>query len=88
MIRRWFALPLVVVACGPGPGREVIPRLPGDGTGEWPKLVRFMEMLQTHRPPFWVRTASLSREGAATSPQNARLTLQLEAPLAPGKAQP
>ncbi|MBP8809783.1 MAG: insulinase family protein [Kofleriaceae bacterium] len=32
MIRRWFALPLVVVACGPGPGREVIPRLPGDGT--------------------------------------------------------
>lgn len=77
------------VALEPGvDGKLARIRLTATVTGEWPKLVRFMEMLQTHRPPFWVRTASLSREGAATGPQNARLSLQLEAPLAPGKAQP
>lgn len=65
-------------------------RLTATVTGEWSKLVRFMEILQTHRPPFWVRTASLSREGAsvAAGPQNARLALQLEAPLSPEKAKP
>ena len=58
--------------------------------GEWVKLVSFMESLQTHRPPFWVRTANITREGASSGagPQNARLSLQLEAPLAPEKAKP
>lgn len=77
------------VALDPAAGDKLARvRLTATVTGEWPKLVRFMEMLQTHRPPFWLRTAMLSREGVATGPQNARLTLQLEAPLAPAKVQP
>lgn len=65
-------------------------RLTATVTGEWAKLVNFMESLQSHRPPFWVRTANLVREGASTGtgPQTARLALQLEAPLAPEKAKP
>lgn len=65
-------------------------RLTATVTGEWIKLVRFTESLQSHRPPYWVRTATISREGAsaATGPQNARMALQLDAPLAPQKAQP
>ncbi|MBV7540252.1 type II secretion system protein GspM [Acidovorax sp. sic0104] len=65
-------------------------RLTATVTGEWPKLVRFMESLQVHRPPFWVRTVNITREGASSGsgPQNARLALQLEAPLAPEKAKP
>lgn len=65
-------------------------RITATVAGEWPKLVRFMESLQVHRPPFWMRSANLTREGAnaGTGPQNARLTLQLEAPLAPEKAKP
>ena len=77
------------VALEPGAdGKLARIRLTATISGEWPKLVRFMETLQTHRPPFWLRSATLSREGAATGPQNARVTLQLEAPLAPGKMQP
>ena len=77
------------VALEPGAdGKLARIRLTATISGEWPKLVRFMETLQTHRPPFWLRSATLSREGVATGPQNARVTLQLEAPLAPGKAQP
>jgi len=65
-------------------------RLTATITGEWGKLVRFTETLQSHRPPYWVRTVTLSREGAnaAAGPQNARLALQLDAPLAPQKAKP
>lgn len=59
-------------------------RLTATVTGEWAKVVRLMESLQTQRPPFWVRSVSMAREGTSTTePQNARLTLQLEAPLAP-----
>lgn len=53
-------------------------------SGEWVKLVRLMETLQTQTPPFWVRTVSLSREGVPTGPQNARLTVQLDAPVQAG----
>lgn len=65
-------------------------RLTATVTGEWAKLVRFMENLQSSRPPYWVRTVTISREGASAGagPQNARLALQLDAPLAPQKAQP
>lgn len=65
-------------------------RLTATVTGDWSKLILFMEKLQTHRPPFWVRNASLLREGssAGNGPQSARLTLQLDAPLAPEKVQP
>ena len=65
-------------------------RLTATVTGEWVKLVGFMESLQSHRPPFWVRSITISREGAnaAAGPQNARLALQLDAPLAPKKALP
>lgn len=65
-------------------------RLTATITGEWPKLVALMESLQMQRPPFWVRTANITREGANSgqTPQTARLALQLEAPLAPEKATP
>lgn len=64
-------------------------RLTATVMGDWAKLVQFMENLQTQRPPFWVRNASLLREGSSVGngPQSARLTLQLEAPLAPEKVQ-
>jgi len=63
-------------------------RLTATVTGEWAKLVKFMESLQVHRPPFWVRTVNITREGGVSGPgpQTARLTVQLEAPLAPEKA--
>lgn len=79
------------VALEPGvDGKFARIRLTATVTGEWAKLVGFMESLQTHRPPFWVRTANITREGASSGPgpQNARLSLQLEAPLAPEKAKP
>jgi general secretion pathway protein M len=63
-------------------------RLTATVTGEWVKLVNFMENLQVHRPPFWVRTVNITREGGVSGPgpQTARLTVQLEAPLGPEKA--
>lgn len=63
-------------------------RLTATVTGEWVRLVSFTESLQVHRPPFWVRTVNITREGAVSGPgpQNARLTVQLEAPLAQEKA--
>lgn len=59
-------------------------------SGEWQKLVGLMESLQMHRPPFWVRAATITREGASSGGggQSARLALQLEAPLVPEKAKP
>ena len=65
-------------------------RLTATVGGEWAKLVNFMESLQAQRPPFWVRNASIMRDGPSSGPgpQSARLTLQLEAPLAPEKAKP
>lgn len=79
------------VALEPGAdGKLARIRLTATVTGEWSKLVSFMESLQLHRPPFWVRTVNITREGASSGagPQNARLALQLEAPLAPEKATP
>ncbi|WP_010106767.1 GspMb/PilO family protein, partial [Verminephrobacter aporrectodeae] len=65
-------------------------RMSATVSGEWSGLVRLTETLQMHQPPFWVRTVSMVRDGASsgTGPQTARLTLQLEAPLAPQKAKP
>ncbi|BEP95134.1 hypothetical protein GmRootA79_35180 [Acidovorax sp. A79] len=73
-----------------GDGKLARIRLTATVSGEWAKLVSFMESLQTQRAPFWVRTANIMREGASSGPgpQTARLTLQLEAPLAPEKAKP
>lgn len=73
-----------------GEGKLARVRLTATLTGEWARLVRFMQDLQLRMPPLWVTTASLSREGANTpgAPQTARLTLQLDAPLAPQKGQP
>lgn len=79
------------VALEPGEeGKLARVRLTATVTGEWAKLVNFMVSLQANRPPFWVRTATVTREGASTGagPQTARLALQLEAPLAPEKAKP
>lgn len=79
------------VALEPGvDGKLARIRLTATVTGEWSKLVRFMENLQIQRPPFWVRSVNITREGASSGagPQNARLALQLEAPLAPEKATP
>ena len=71
-------------------GKLTTIRLTATVTGEWSKLLKFMESLQVQRPPFWVRSANITREGGSsgTGPQNARLALQLEAPLAPEKATP
>jgi zinc protease len=44
MIRRLLAVSLLVAACGPAPVREVIPRLPGDGTAN-------VEAPPTDEPP-------------------------------------
>ena len=73
-----------------GEGKLARIRLTATITGEWAKLVGLMENLQKQRPPFWVRTVSIMREGASsgTGPQTARLALQLEAPLAPEGAKP
>lgn len=79
------------VALEPGAdGHMARVRLTATVTGDWPKLVRFMEALQVHLPPFWVRSVTVLRDGASTGsgPQTARLALQLEAPLAPQKGQP
>jgi general secretion pathway protein M len=79
------------VALEPGvDGKLTRIRLTVTVSGEWVKLVNFMESLQTQRPPFWVRTANIMREGGSSGPgpQTARLTLQLEAPLVPEKAKP
>lgn len=53
--------------------------------GDWEQLVRVAGLLQRHRPAFWVRSATLLREGveAPGMAQKARLTVQLDAPLAP-----
>lgn len=74
------------VALDPGAGGQMARlRLTATVTGDWPKLVRLMEALQTHLPPFWVRSATVARDGASNGPgpQSARFALQLEAPLAP-----
>lgn len=74
------------VALEPGAeGKLARVRLTATITGDWPRLVRFMQDLQRRTPPFWVSTASLSREGANTAgaAQTARLAVQLDAPLAP-----
>ena len=79
------------VALEPGTdGRMARIRLTATVTGDWSKLVGFMEALQVRLPPFWVQSAIVSRDGAnsGTGPQSARLALQLEAPLAPQKGQP
>lgn len=79
------------IALEPGvDGKLARIRLTATVTGDWSKLVVFMESLQMHRPPFWVRTASITREGGSSGagPQAGRLALQLEAPLAPEKATP
>lgn len=74
------------VALEPGvDGQMAHIRLTATVAGDWPKLVQFMEALQVQLPPFWVSSAVAMREGASNGPgpQNARLSLQLEAPLAP-----
>lgn len=68
-------------------------RLTATLSGEWAALMRFTQSLHTSTPPLWVRAASFMRDGQVDGKrgQNARLTLQLEAPLAPAtpeKAQP
>ncbi|MGP1691081.1 MAG: type II secretion system protein GspM [Giesbergeria sp.] len=79
------------VALEPGvDGQMARVRLTATVTGDWPTLLHLMEALQTRLPPLWVRSVTVSREGASsgTGSQNARLALQLEAPLAPQKGQP
>lgn len=67
-----------------GEGKLARIRLTATINGDWAKLLGFMESLQRHRPPFWVRTVNITREGvgSGSGPQMARITLQLEAPLA------
>lgn len=78
------------VALEPGvDGKLARVRITATVSGEWGKLLRFMGSLQTHAPAFWVRAATLMREGAnsGASVQNARITLQLEAPVGTSTAE-
>ena len=61
-------------------------RLTATVVGEWASVVKLLESLQAQKPLFWVRSATLMREngGPTSEPQTARLTIQLEAPLASG----
>lgn len=65
-------------------------RLTATVSGEWSKLIRMAEVLQRQQPPFLVRTAIVSREGSPSGPgaQLARMTVQLDATMAPEKGQP
>lgn len=71
-------------------GKLAAVRLTATVAGDWTALARFMQTLHTTMPPLWVRSASFQRDGANTGAQGqkARITLQLEAPLTPEKAQP
>lgn len=73
-----------------GEGKLAAVRLTATVAGDWTVLARFMQTLHTSMPPLWVRAASFQRDGANTGAQGqkARITLQLEAPLVPEKAQP
>jgi len=71
-------------------GKLAAVRLTATAGGDWAALARLMQTLHTNMPPLWVRAASFQRDGANTGAQGqkARITLQLEAPLVPEKAQP
>ncbi|QTD45045.1 type II secretion system protein GspM [Ottowia testudinis] len=62
-------------------------RLSATVTGDWAQLLQLLERLQSQQPPLWTSSVNLMREGGNTpnAPQKARLGLQLEATLAPGK---
>ena len=53
-------------------------------TGEWSQLFQLAQALQSQRPPFLARSLNIQREGQVSgkTSQKARLTVQLEAPLA------
>ena len=59
-------------------------------SGEWPQLMRILAALQTHQPSVWVNSANLMQSGSRTegAAQTARLSLQLDAPLAGGEPMP
>lgn len=63
-------------------------RLTATVTGEWADMVRMLASIQAQQPVLWVRSATVMRDGgmAAPQPQKVRVTLQLDAPLAPDKA--
>jgi general secretion pathway protein M len=69
-------------------GTPVRVRLSATVTGPWPAALQFMQALAQQRPVFWVQSAALLREGrdAPTEPQTVRLSLQIDAPLAPEAA--
>lgn len=51
-------------------------------TGEWSRIVRLLQAIHTHQPPFWVQSSILNRDGgqASSDTQTARLVLQIQAP--------
>ncbi len=60
-------------------------------SGEWAQLVQLAQSLQAQRPPYWVKSLNLQREGQVSgkTSQRARMTLQMDAPLAaPVEAKP
>ncbi|MEW6694983.1 Type II secretion system (T2SS), protein M subtype b [Tepidimonas thermarum] len=63
-------------------------RISATVTGPWPNAVRFLQNLQQQRPVLWVQSMGVMREGrdAPTEPQTVRLTLQIDAPVAPEAA--
>ncbi|MBS0506421.1 MAG: general secretion pathway protein GspM [Proteobacteria bacterium] len=71
-------------------GKLAAVRLTATVAGDWTALAQLMQTLHGNMPPLWVRAASFQRDGSNTGAQGqkARITLQLEAPLVPEKAQP
>lgn len=71
-------------------GKLVRVRLDATVTGEWSQVMQLLATLQRQEPPFWIRSANLMREGPVgpDAPQQVRLSVQLEAPLAPSATEP
>lgn len=59
-------------------------------SADWPQLMQILAALQIQQPPFWVYAASFMQTGsrAADAAQSARLSLQLDAPIAPAELAP
>ncbi|MFD1710185.1 general secretion pathway protein GspM [Ottowia sp. GY511] len=70
----------------PAESEQKLPKVRVSATvaGEWAQLVQLGQALQAERPPYLVHSLNIQREGQASNKaaHRARLTLQLDAPIA------
>ena len=70
----------------PAESEQKLPKVRISATvaGEWAQLVRLGAALQAQRPPYFVHSLNIQREGQANNKasQRARMSLQMDAPLA------